>query len=313
MGSQLSVIAADKLEPAAYRLKWLFNASVIGDIYADVHGYFKDAGLDVEVKQGGPERDAIRELELGYAQFGVASADQVIRAMAKGSPVVVVAQLFQINPLQWIYRSDHMTIKRIEDLKGKVVGITFGGNDETIMRTLMAKGGITEKDIQIFSVRYDYTPFYQKKVDIWPVYRNSQAPILEKKLNAAGEKVAFFNPAAFGVQFVANSVVTSEKMMKEHPDVVKRFTRALLEAWEKSLDPGNQGVALETLKQFDKDTSPDIMEQQFVITRSLVKPFKDTRIGTIDVESWMMTEEIMLKQGQIPSPVHVEKVLMNPF
>ena len=313
MGSQISVVAAGNLEPAAYRLKWLFNASVIGDIYADAHGYFKESGLDVAVKEGGPERDAIRELELGYAQFGVASADQVIRAMSKGSPVVVIAQLFQINPLQWIYRADHMSINQIEDLKGKAVGITFGGNDETIMRTLMAKGGITEKDIQIFSVRYDYTPFYEKKVDVWPVYRNSQAPILEKKLNAAGEKVAFFNPAAYGVQFVANSVVTSEKMMKERPDVVKRFTRALLEAWEKALDPGNQGVALETLKQFDKDTPKDIMEQQFVITRSLIKPFKDTKIGTIDVDAWKMTEEIMLKQKQIPSPVHVEKVLMSPF
>jgi NitT/TauT family transport system substrate-binding protein len=313
IGSQLSVAAAGNLEPAAYRLKWLFNASVVGDIYADAHGYFKEAGLEVEVKEGGPERDAIRELELGHAQFGVASADQVIRAMAKGSPVIVIAQLFQINPLQWIYRADQMTINRIEDLKGKVVGITFGGNDETIMRTLMAKGGITEKDIQIFSVRYDYTPFYQKKVDVWPVYRNSQAPILEQKLNAAGEKVAFFNPAAYGVQFVANSVVTSEKMIKERPEVVKRFTRALLEAWEKALDPGNQGVALEMLKQFDKDTPGDIMEQQFVITRSLIKPFKDTRIGAIDVDAWKMTEDIMLQQKQIPGPVHVEKVLVNPF
>jgi NitT/TauT family transport system substrate-binding protein len=313
IGPQPSVTAAGKLEPAAYRLKWLFNASVIGDIYADAHGYFKEAGLEVEVKEGGPERDAIRELELGHAQFGVASADQVIRAMAKGSPVIVIAQLFQINPLQWIYRADQTTIDRIEDLKGKVVGITFGGNDETIMRTLMAKGGITEKDIQIFSVRYDYTPFYQKKVDVWPVYRNSQAPILEKKLNAAGEKVAFFNPAAYGVKFVANSVVTSEKMIKERPEVVKQFTRALLEAWEKALDPDNQGVALETLKKFDKDTPGDIMEQQFVITRSLIKPFKDTRIGAIDVDAWKMTEDIMLQQKQIESPVHVERVLMSPF
>jgi NitT/TauT family transport system substrate-binding protein len=313
VSSHPSMVAAEKLEPAAYRLKWLFNASVIGDIYADVHGYFKEAGLDVEVKEGGPERDAIRELELGYAQFGVASADQVIRAMSKGSPVVVVAQLFQINPLQWIYRADTMTINSIQDLKGKIVGITFGGNDETIMRTLMAKGGITEKDIEIFSVRYDFTPFFQKKVDVWPVYRNSQAPILKKKLNAAGEKVAFFNPAAFGVQFVANSVVTSQKLMKERPDVVKRFTGALLKGWEKALDPANQGTALNTLKQFDKDTPADIMEQQFVITRSLIKPFKDTRIGTIDVDAWKMTEEIMLKQKQIPSPVQVEKVLVNPF
>jgi NitT/TauT family transport system substrate-binding protein len=177
----------------------------------------------------------------------------------------------------------------------------------------MAKGGITENDVKIFSVRYDYTPFYQKKVDIWPVYRNSQAPILEKKLNASGEKVAFFNPAAFGVKFVANSVVTSEKMLKEHPDVVDRFTKALLQGWEKALDPSNESNTLKTLKEFDKDTPPDIMQQQLSITRSLIRPFKDTRIGTFDVEAWKQTERIMLDQNQIPKPVAVHKVIHSPF
>jgi NitT/TauT family transport system substrate-binding protein len=309
----LSPPAVKAVETVNYRLKWLFNASVIGDIYADVQGHFKSQGLEVAVKEGGPERDAIRELELGYASFGVASADQVIRALAKGSPVVVIAQLFQINPLQWIYRTENLDIKDVQDLKGKVVGITFGGNDETIMRTLMAKAGITEKDISIFSVRYDYTPFYQKRVDVWPVYRNSQAPILEKKLGDLGESVAYFNPAAHGVKFVANSVVTSNRMVESHPDVVEKFTRALLQGWEEALEPNNEEQVLSTLKQFDKDTAADIMRKQLVITRSLIKPFKDTRIGAIDLEAWQQTEKIMLEQKQIAGPVAVEKVIRNPF
>ena len=82
-------------EAMKYRLKWLFNASVIGDIYALDRGYFEKVGLKVSVKEGGPERNAIRELEMGQAQFGVASADQVIKAIEKGSPVVVLAQLFR--------------------------------------------------------------------------------------------------------------------------------------------------------------------------------------------------------------------------
>jgi len=305
--------AAGDLESVTYRLKWLFNASVIGDIYADVHGQFKAQGLDVDVKAGGPERDAIRELELGHADFGVASADQVIRALSKGSPVVVIAQLFQINPLQWIYRKENLNITRIEDLKGKIVGITFGGNDETIMRTLMAKVGITEKDIEIFSVRYDLTPFYQKRADVWPVYRNSQAPILEKKLGDSGEEVAYLNPSDYGVKFVANSVVTSKRMVETRPDVVKKFIAALLEGWEQSLDPANEVQALKTLKEYDKDTAADIMQQQLTITRSLIKPFKDTRIGAIDREAWQQTEKIMLKQNQIPKPVAVETVIRKPF
>ena len=59
-----------------YRLKWLKNMSTVGDLYAAADDCFRTAGLDVVIKAGGPERDAIRELELGQAQFGVASADQ---------------------------------------------------------------------------------------------------------------------------------------------------------------------------------------------------------------------------------------------
>ncbi len=144
-------------EGLAYRLKWLFNVSTAGDLYADVTGLFAAEGLEVTLKAGGPERDAIKELELGYAHFGVASADQVIRALAKGARVVVLAQIFQVNPLQWIYRPEAGTLKAPADLRGKTVGITYGGNDETIMRTLLARAGLEEKDVALFSVRYDYT------------------------------------------------------------------------------------------------------------------------------------------------------------
>ena len=304
---QSTVYAADSLN---YRLKWLFNTSVVGDIYADVHGYFKREGLDVTVKAGGPERDAIRELELGYAQFGVASADQVIRALSKGARVVVLAQLFQVNPLQWIYRTSSPPVDALSDLKGRIIGITYGGNDESIMKTLLAKGNIPEGDVSFFSVRYDFTPFYTGKTDLWPVYRNSQGPILIKKLQAAGEGVSFLNPADFGVNFVANSVVTSERMLEEHPDQVKRFTRALLAAWQDALDPKNAAKALAALEQYDKETPSDIRKEQLDITRGMIVGGNSGTVGGIDVDAWKQTEAIMLEQRLIPAPVNVDKMLI---
>lgn len=297
-------------ETLNYRLKWLFNTSVVGDLYADVNGYFRDAGLTVEVKAGGPERDAIRELELGYAQFGVASADQVIRALSKGAPVVVLAQLFQVNPLQWIYRTGKPPVKTVADLKGRVLGITYGGNDETIMRTLLAKGGISEDQVIFFSVRYDYTPFYRDRVDLWPVYRNAQGPILAKKLGESGESVAFFNPADHGVRFVANSVVTSRKMMESQPETVKRFTRALMAGWRAAMAPENADAALKLLARFDRDTPEDIRKIQLDLTRDMIRPTPETVIGSIDTDAWRQTEAILLDQKLIPAPVNVEAVLM---
>lgn len=299
-------IAGDRI---SYRLKWLYNVSVIGDIYAMEKGFFNKAKLDVRIKEGGPERNAIRELELGQALFGVASADQVIRAVSKGSPVVVVAQLFQINPLHWVYRSGQLKVIQPRDLKGKIIGVTYGGNDETIMMTLLAKAGLRPVDYTLYSVRYDLTPFYRKKADIWPCYLNSQGIILRRKLEKAGESVAFLNPADFGVKFVANSVITSEKLMREKPQQVKRFVRALMAAWKEVLDPSHEKDALHILARYDKNTAPDIQAEQLSATRPLIQPASDTQIGHIDVSAWRQTEQIMVAQKQINKPVEIQRVL----
>lgn len=296
-------------EELSYRLKWLFNASVVGDIYADVHGFFTAQGLRVTVKAGGPERDAIKELELGHAQFGVASADQVIRAISKGAPIVVIAQLFQANPLQWIYRPDEIRISSPDDFKGKTIGITYGGNDETIMRAILAKYGITDKEVRLFSVRYDYTPFYEREVHLWPVYRNTQGIFISEKLRKAGEEIRFFNPHAAGIRFVANSVITTTRMLKTHPETVRKFTTALLQGWRESLDPANEKKAVTAIHQFEKDTSADVIRKQLSATRPFIKPSSKVQIGKIDVDAWKQTENIMLDQKLIPKAVSVENIL----
>ena len=86
----------------------------------------------------------------------------------------------------------------------------------------MAEGGMTERDVKLFSVRYDYTPFYRHEVDLWPVYRNTQGIVIGRKMAENGEPVQFLIPSAFGVKFVANSVVTSRQMALERPDTVRR-------------------------------------------------------------------------------------------
>lgn len=296
-------------EKVVYRLKWLRNVSVVGALYAESHHLFEKAGLDVEVKAGGPERDAIRELELGYADFGEASADQVLRARAKGAPVVVISQLFQVNPLQWMYRPEEIQIKNLADLQGKVIGVTYGGNDETIMHTMLAEAGLGGEDVTLFSVRYDYTPFYRRQVQLWPVYRNAQGPLIAAQLDKAGEQTAFFNPAEFGVKFVANCVVTESRTLTEKPELVKRFLAALLAGWQQALDPSNQEEAINTLQQYDPDTPRPILEEQLQITRELIQPNTALAIGTIDEKGWEQTERIMWAQKQLPKEIDLKAIL----
>jgi NitT/TauT family transport system substrate-binding protein len=307
-----STACSEKEQPAeevTYRLKWLFNISVVGDLWADAHGNFARHGLKVNVKPGGPEKDAIKELEMGHAQFGVASADQVIRAVSKGSPIVVLAQLFQVNPLHWIYRPDRTPLRTPQDLKGKTIGITYGGNDETIMRALLAKYDIAEDQVKLYSVRYDYTPFYKGEVDLWPLYRNAQAPIIGEKLRKAGEQFDLMSPSRLGIRFVANSVITTQKMLDERPETVRRFMQALIEAWREALLPEHKDKAIETVLKYNQETPADIVKKQLPATRILMLPDPDSQFGNIDVAAWQQTEKIMLDQKLIAAPVKIENRL----
>ena len=301
----------EKIEEVNYRLKWLYNVSAVGDLYADVYGYFAKNGLKVNVKPGGPERDALKELELGHAQFGVASADQVLRAVAKGAPIVVLAQLFQVNPLHWIYRPDKTPFSGPADWKGKTIGVTFGGNDETIMRALLARYRIAENEVSLFSVRYDYTPFYEGRVAFWPLYLNAQAVIIGDKLAQAGEPFDVISPDRLGVKFVANSVVTTREMLEKHPDTVARFLAALRQGWQDALDPQNEEQAVQVLLQMDRETPAAVVRRQLAVTRDLMLPAPGAAFGTIDLDAWKQTAEIMAAQQLIPPQPNVESVLMT--
>jgi len=301
----------ERVEEVSYRLKWLYNVSVVGDLYADVYGYFAKNGLKVNVKPGGPERDALKELELGHAQFGVASADQVFRAVAKGAPIVVLAQLFQVNPLHWIYRPDKTPFSGPADWKGKTIGVTFGGNDEAIMRALLARYRIAENEVTLFSVRYDYTPFYEGRVAFWPLYLNAQAVIIGDKLAQAGEPFDVISPDRLGVKFVANSVVTTREMLEKHPDTVARFLAALRQGWQDALDPQNEERAVQVLLQMDRETPAAVVRRQLAVTRDLMLPAPGTAFGTIDLDAWKQTAEIMAAQQLIPPQPNLESVLMT--
>ncbi|HSO18291.1 MAG TPA: ABC transporter substrate-binding protein, partial [Desulfosarcina sp.] len=192
------------------------------------------------------------------------------------------------------------------DLAGRTVGVTYGGNDETIMRALLAEAGMDETQVRLAGVRYDYTPFFQKRIPVWPVYRNTQGIFLADKLTSGGERAAFFDPSAHGVRFVANSVVTSQTMFGREPETVRRFTGALLAGWRAAMAEANEDAVIEAVSAYDRDTSPAVMRRQLRATRKMVRPGPEIPVGRIDIDAWRQTEAIMLRQQLIPGPVNVE-------
>jgi NitT/TauT family transport system substrate-binding protein len=298
--------------PIIYRLKWLYNTSVAGEIWAQESGIFKAHGLTVKLREGGPEQDAIKDLELGRAHFGVASADQVIRAAAKGAHVMVLAQIFQVNPLQWIYAKDKLAIVKPQNLKGLCVGVTYGGNDEAILSALLRMYKIGPDDLELYAVHYDFNPFWKGEVELWPVYRNTQGIILQEKMAQTGKQASFFNPSTFGIRFVANSIITSKKVYSEQPQLVRDFTEAILEGWRDAMDPELELKVAEAIHRLDPETPVPVIQQQLAETRTLVVPEVPRAIGTIDAKAWKQTAEILMTQGLITRKIDITSLLAGP-
>lgn len=311
-----------------YRLKWLQNSGFIGDIYADTYGFYREVGLDVDIQSGGPQRDAIVALVTDNAHFSVASADQVLRALYGGADIVVIAQIYRRNPVNWIYRSKSSTRNSPNDLRGARIGITHGDNDQTIMEAYLKKHNI--KDVELLGVQFDYTPFLSGSVDLFPVYINTQGVELQRQLNMEGEPVEFFDPGGpNGINFVANSIVTTSQMVKESGGVVQKFVSATLRGWREALDPDNRDRAVDALalvlKESGAPDDPDFAErtaQQIDATSKLVVPPEDADygLGAIDLDAWEQTEEIMrnaglfdLADGTRPPKVDIRGRILTKF
>src|SRR5271167_5127133 len=110
--------AAQAGDAVTVRLKWFNQAQFAGFYVAQTDGYYKSAGLDVNIQPGGPDFPAVQMVAGGNEQFGVTAADQILIARSKGVPVVALAVIYRRNPFV-LFSLAKSGIKTPADFAGK--------------------------------------------------------------------------------------------------------------------------------------------------------------------------------------------------
>jgi NitT/TauT family transport system substrate-binding protein len=131
---------ADAADPLALQLKWLPDAQFAGYFVAQAKGFYRDAGLEVTIKPGGPDINPSQVLAARGADVAVDWLASTLAARDQGVPEVNIAQIFQHSGLQLTCRRDS-GVRRPADLKGKTLGVWFAGNEYPFL-AWMAKLGL---------------------------------------------------------------------------------------------------------------------------------------------------------------------------
>lgn len=268
-------------------------------------GYFAEEGIALSFDYSW-ETDGVRLVGAGELPFAIASGDQVLIARSQGIPVVTVASWWQRFPVA-IAVLEESGIRTPADLRGRKVGIpeTFGAS-YIGWRALASAVGLRDEDVQLEVIGYTQVAnLVERRVDAAVVYANNE-PV---QLTQSGYRVVLF-PVADQTPLVSNGLITNEKVLRERPELVRRFVRAFLRGLSDTLaDPD---AAFETCRKYVEGLDQNEAVQRAVLDASL-QYWQGERLGWSDPQAWQTMAKVMQEAGLLSGPVEVEKAFTNEF
>jgi len=208
--------AAEKLR---FGLNWLAQAEHCGFYEAEAKGLYKEAGLDVELIPGGPDRNIPILVAAGELDLGMGSSFTTLNMLNEGIPAKTVAAFFQKDP-QTLVAHAGQGVETLEDLKERPVMIAKFSQYE-FWQFLKTKYGFSDENIRPYT--YSAAPFLADPKAVQQGYVTEDALLLGKELPEPPVSVLL---ADYGYQNYATTVFGTDAWIDAHKDAVKAFLKA---------------------------------------------------------------------------------------
>src|SRR3954467_8190534 len=216
--------AAPKLTQVTLQLKWGTQSPWAGYYAAVAKGYYKNAGLDVTLKVGGPDITPETVVLGGQAQFGLDWLPNLFATREKGGKLVSVAQVFARSGMTELTWKDS-GITSITKMRGKKVGVWCCGNQPELFAALNKNGINPAKSSQVRIVNqpFDMNLFLQRKIDAAAAMTyNELAQVLETTNPTTGKlyqlsdlNIFKMDSAAVGTGMLEDNVFTTDKYLHD--------------------------------------------------------------------------------------------------
>lgn len=299
---------ADGLTKVSVILDWYPWANHTGLYYAQSQGYFKAEGLDVTIQPPSDPSEILKVVGAGTNQFGISYQTEVLSARAANVPVKSVAALVQ-HPLNTIMTLKSANITNPKQLEGKKVGMSGVPSDEPLLRTMLEAAGADWNKVEKVNVGIDLMPaLLGNKVDaIIGAYGVHESIVAERQ----GQPVNVMNIQDWGVpDYYELLLVTNDDMLKQNPDVVRKFLKATVRGYTEV--PQNKSAAVDLLKVANAETDLEVERPGL----DLLIPYwtaNNVVFGTQTTERWQSYATWLRQQGILEQDVKVSDCFTTEF
>ena len=230
--------SAGALTPVKLQLQWFTQAQFGGYFAAVDQGFYKDAGLDVSIIEGGVDIVPQTVLAQGQADFAIAWVPKALASREQGAGITDVAQVFQRSGTRQVSFKEK-NITSAADLKGKKVGNWGFGNEFELFAGMTKAGLDPSKDVTLVQQQFDMQALLKGDIDAAQAMEyNEYAQVLEATNPKTGK---LYTPADFnviswqdeGTAMLQDAIwANTEKLAdKAYQDTTVKFIEASLKGW----------------------------------------------------------------------------------
>jgi diguanylate cyclase (GGDEF)-like protein len=285
-------------EPLRLQLRWLHQFQFAGYYMALEKGYYQQAGLDVEIVEGGPHAPKpIDKLLAGEADFAISNSGLVIARM-QGKPVVALAAIMQTSPIVWIVRADS-GIYSPHDLAGKRVMLMPSPESTELLITL-AREGIDLNRLEVQPTSFNLQDLIDGNTDAYDGYSTNEPFWLKQQ----GVDYRLIIPREYGVNYYNDVLATRQAVLDQRPQDVEAFVQASLAGWQYALDHIEESVQL-IHRRYAPNKSLEHLRFEAEELKKLILP-ELVQLGHMNPGRWETIARNYAELGLAKGPVELD-------
>ncbi|MDH2926139.1 thiamine biosynthesis protein [Lonepinella koalarum] len=223
LGVAFSAQANEKL---TLLLDWFVNPDHANIIIAQQKGFFAQQGLDVEIIEPTDPSMPPKLVAAGQGDLAVNYQPQLVMQVEQGLPLVRVGTIIG-TPLNSLTVLESSQIKSLADLKGKKIGFSVSGFEDSLLERMLSTVGLTRNDVELVNVNWALSQsLLSKQVDaVIGAFRNFEL----HELNLEGHQGRLFYPEQYGVPSYEELIFVAQAG-KQNDVNINKFLTAIEQA-----------------------------------------------------------------------------------